>query len=147
MLYALMKSGGVRPERWQRGVKVGAVKDTDRLHLSLVMPATRRIQFDFARHRRVMNFDRNYVRLNEFPEWFVVDENTLYSLKLQGTRARGELRLGSELIRGVELSPGNWTIEPAGRAPYATPAPWNLGRFRCGAGGYSPAPLYNPPHP
>ena len=36
------------------------------------------IRFDYARHRRVLNLDRNYVRLNEFPEWFVVDENTLY---------------------------------------------------------------------
>ena len=37
-----------------------------------------RLRFDYARHRRDLNFPRNYVRLNEWPEWFTVDENTLY---------------------------------------------------------------------
>ena len=58
-----------------------------------------------------MNFDRNYVRLNEFPEWFVVDENARYDV----TRAGGETmqRLGAELVRGVTLSPGDWVVSPA----------------------------------
>ena len=43
-------------------------------------PAPLRLRFDFPRHRRVMNLDRHYVRLNERPEWFVVDENRLYRL-------------------------------------------------------------------
>jgi hypothetical protein len=64
-----------------------------------------------------MNFDRNYVRLNEFPEWYTVDENTLYRLQSRSE----QIRLGSELIRGVTMAPGNWTIEPIGAAPYARP--------------------------
>ena len=48
----------------------------------------RAIRFDYARHRRVLNFDRNYVRLNEFPEWFVVDENRLYRLRGQADSPR-----------------------------------------------------------
>ena len=84
------------------------------LHLSI--PAARRIQFDFARHRRVLNFEKNYVRLNEFPEWFTVDENHLYRLRGPG----GELtRLGSELIAGVMLAPGDWIVETVGEPPYA----------------------------
>jgi hypothetical protein len=116
MLYALMKSQGVRPERWEAGVRVGAVREGERLYLSLEMPAARRIRFDSARHRRVLNLDRNYVRLNEFPEWYTVDENTLYRLRLG---AREQVVLGSELIEGVRLAPGNWIVEALGKAPYA----------------------------
>jgi hypothetical protein len=110
LLYALMKSSGVRPESWAAGVRAGAVRQGARLYLSLDMPAPRAIRFDFARHRRVMNFEKNYVRLNEFPEWFTVDENTLYRLHRDG---RSLVLLGSELIEGVMLEPGDWIVEPA----------------------------------
>jgi hypothetical protein len=100
------------------GLRVGAVRQGQRLYLSLEAPQgwSGRIQFDFARHRRVLNFDRNYLRLNEFPEWYTVDENTLYRLR----PASGEERvlLGSELIAGVPLAPGNWTIASLGQPPY-----------------------------
>jgi hypothetical protein len=110
LLYAYMKSLGVRPARWEVGDRLGAARDGKRLVVSLTTPAARRIQFDFARHKRVMNFERNYVRLNEFPEWFTVGENTLYRIGRPGTA--GEIRLGSELIAGVTLDPGEWIIEP-----------------------------------
>jgi hypothetical protein len=120
MLYALMQSRGVRPDRWRPGMRVGAVQRGPRLHLSLVLPSPTTIRFDYARHRRVLNLDRNYVRLNEFPEWFVVDENTLYRLTPSAPRgaAREMVRLGSELIAGVRLSSGDWVVEllPRGNA-------------------------------
>lgn len=112
-IYALMKSQGVRPERWEPGVRVGAVREGARLYLSLDMPAARRIQFDYARHKREINLDQNYVRLNEFPEWYAVDENTLY-------RVGSQLFLGSELIAGISMKPGEWVVEAAGKAPYGT---------------------------
>jgi hypothetical protein len=117
MLYALMQSRGVRPDRWRPGMRVGAVQRGPRLHLSLVLPSPTTIRFDYARHRRILNLDRNYVRLNEFPEWFVVDENTLYRLTSSVPRgaAREMVRLGSELIAGVRLSSADWVVEPLPR--------------------------------
>ena len=115
LIYAYMKSQGVRPERWEPGVGVGAVRNDARLVLHLAMKGPRRIQFDFARHRRVLNFERNYVRLNEFPEWFTVDENHLYRLRGGSTE---HVRLGSELIAGIELTPGEWIVESLGDPPY-----------------------------
>jgi hypothetical protein len=116
MLYALMKSQGVRPARWRPGMRVGAVREGRGLRLVFEATAAAELRFDFARHRRVLNLDKNYVRLNEFPEWFVVDENTLYRVR----RAGGDERivLGSELIRGLSFAPGEWAIEPR-----AAPAP------------------------
>jgi hypothetical protein len=115
LLYALMQSRGVRPARWQAGIRIGGVPDGPRLHLNLVTPAPTVVRFDYARHRRVLNFDRNYVRLNEFPEWFVVEENTLYQVSRTGAVSTGIVRLGSELIRGITLEAGDWTIEPLAR--------------------------------
>jgi hypothetical protein len=111
MLYALMQSAGARPAQWRPGIRLGAVQDGPRLHLDLIAPSPTVVRFDYARHRRILNLDRNYVRLNEFPEWFVVDENTLYRLTRRGA-SNEVVRLGSELIAGVTLTPGEWTIEP-----------------------------------
>jgi hypothetical protein len=117
LLYAYMKSQGVRPEVWEPGVRVGASATGGRLALHLAMPAARRIRFDWARHRRSLNFSANYVRLNEFPEWFTVDENTLY--RLRGPGATDLVRLGAEMIAGIEMTPGSWTVESMGPPPYA----------------------------
>jgi hypothetical protein len=112
LLYAYMKSQGARPEAWAPGVRVGAVKDGDRLFLHVGAPGARRVQFDFARHRRILRLDRNYVRLNEFPEWFTVEPNRLYTLQRPGAAGEPLVRLGSELILGVELEPGDWLVKP-----------------------------------
>jgi hypothetical protein len=110
LLYAFMKSQGVRPAHWVPGLGVGGVRSGDGLVLAIEAPSSwsGRILFDSARHRRVLNFSENFVRLNEFPEWFAVDENRIYRL----TRDGGETleRLGSELIEGVPMTPGVWRI-------------------------------------
>lgn len=111
MLYALMKSQGARPRHWKPGIRLGAVRDGERLFLSLEASGAEVVQFDFARHRRVLNLDKNYVRLNEFPEWYTVDENTLYGVRRVGAEA-GDVWLGSELVAGIPLLPGSWIVEP-----------------------------------
>ncbi len=117
MLYALMKSQGVRVENWEPGVRIGATRDGDRLYLTLDAVRPHRVLFDRARHRRLLNFDKNYVRLNEFPEWYTVDENTLYRLHFGNSPE--QIHLGSELIQGIDMAAAEWIIEPVGRAPYA----------------------------
>ncbi|MGB9605629.1 MAG: hypothetical protein ACPL88_07105, partial [Bryobacteraceae bacterium] len=124
LLYMDMKSQGCRPDRWIPGLRLGAVREGDKLYLSVEAPKgwQGRIQFDYARHRRVLNFPKNYVRLNEFPEWYTVDENTLY--RLRPASGPVQIRLGSELIAGVPLAPGDWIVEPLGPPPYAArPSP------------------------
>jgi hypothetical protein len=57
-----------------------------------------------------LNFSKNYVRLNEFPEWFTADENRVYRLSHNGGPAIE--RIGSELIEGIQMPAGIWKIEP-----------------------------------
>lgn len=112
LLYALYKTQGCYLEGWREGVELGAHRERGRLYISLKAPAgwSGRLRFDYARHRRDINFDRNYVRLNEWPEWFTVDEDTLYVLTAAGGKPM--LRLGSELKSGIDVSAGLWTVEP-----------------------------------
>jgi hypothetical protein len=103
LLYAMMKTQGCFLDGWQEGVGLGAVREGDRLLVSLVAPSgwKGRLRFDHARHRRELNFLRNYVRLNEWPEWFTVDENRLY--KLRDHAGREQIRIGSELKEGIAV--------------------------------------------
>lgn len=107
LLYAFMKTQGARLERWAPGVELGAVREGDTLYVTVHSrrPWTGRVAFDFARHRRVLNYRTNYVRLNEWPEWWTVDENRLYTVA-GVTGAREEVRLGSELKDGIALKLG-----------------------------------------
>jgi len=111
LLYAFMQSQGVRPVVWRPGVGIGAERSGTGLRLLVRADAPIAVKFDYARHRRVMNLDRNYVRLNELPEWFVVNETSLYELK-PGAGGAPIQRLGAELVKGVELTPGIWTVAP-----------------------------------
>jgi len=114
LLYAMMKTQGCFLDGWQEGVRLGAVRDGDRLLVSLETPAgwKGRLRFDHARHRRDLNFARNYVRLNEWPEWYTVDENTLY--RLTDVAGKETVRLGSDLEDGIEVAgSGRWIVEQA----------------------------------
>ncbi len=118
LLHAYMKSEGVRPVAWKPGQRVGGVREGERLYLSFQGPGPAALRFDFARHHRVLNLDKNYVRLNEFPEWYTVDENTLYRVH-PASGGTERVLLGSEMIAGIVMEPGDWVVEPYGKAPYA----------------------------
>jgi hypothetical protein len=114
----MWKTQGCSLLNWQEGVKLGAVRERDRLYVSLEGPATWRgkLRFDYARHRRELNLQKNYVRLNEWPEWFTVDENTLY--RVVDARGTESLRLGFELKEGIEVkAPARLMVERAGPQP------------------------------
>jgi hypothetical protein len=118
LLYAMMKTQGCSLDGWTEGVRLGAVRDGERLYVSLDGPAgwKGKLRFDYARHRRTLNFDRNYVRLNEWPEWFTVDESRLY--RLVDASGHEDIRLGADLKDGIEVAaPGRWIVEQTRPSP------------------------------
>jgi hypothetical protein len=116
LLYAFWKTQGTFVEGWREGVKLGAHREDESLYVSIAAPAGWKgaLRFDVSRHRRVMNLDRNYVRLNEWPEWFVVDESSLYELRGQSGARR--IVLGGELRRGIAVGSGRWVVRPLTRS-------------------------------
>lgn len=120
ILYAMWKSLGCLPDHWVPGLELSAIREGDGIRLRVARTGLAaswdgHIRFDYARYRKVMNLPRNYVRLNEFPEWFTVDGGTLYTLERDGGEAM--TRLGAELIEGIQLPDGVWRIAPATGSP------------------------------
>lgn len=117
IMYMMYKSQGILPVGWNAGVGIGAERDGENLRFSLTVDGTnskkkilsQKVRFDSERHRRFLNFPKNYTRVNEFPEWFVVQENQLYQVQKVGAK-EPLIRLGSELIHGVELEIGDWEL-------------------------------------
>ena len=113
LLYALMKTQGCSVEGWRPGVELGAAREGDRLLVSIrsATPWSGKLRFDWARHNRILHLKKNYARLNEWPEWFTVDENRLYRIQTAG--GGEDVRLGSELKTGIAVRSGmRLTVSP-----------------------------------
>jgi hypothetical protein len=104
MMYAFWKTQGTWLAPWNPRVHIGAVPEGDgvRLHVSAEWPWRGRIRFDHARHRDHWNMPQNYPRLNEFPEWFTVEQDQMYTVEFGEREARRYL--GAELVDGIPLS-------------------------------------------
>lgn len=105
ILYVLMKAQGVRIEPWRADVRVGAVKDGDRIVISLAaeQPWTGKLIFDRARHKVNLHLPVDYPRINQFPEWFTVDDGASYEIK---DSADGKVleHSGKAMAAGVEVT-------------------------------------------
>src|SRR5262249_59878327 len=93
---------GARPAIWKPGIGVGAIRAERGITLQISASEPTLIQFDYPRHRRIFGFEQNYARLNEFPEWFTVDESARYQLRQGHTTIE---HFGAELIGGIALAP------------------------------------------
>jgi hypothetical protein len=114
LLYAMGKTQGCHVDAWREGLRVGASREGERLFVAIDgLPGWKgRLHFDYARHRRELNFARNYVRLNEWPEWYAVDENALY--EVTDGKGRASVWLGSDLKDGIEVeAPARLVVEKA----------------------------------
>jgi hypothetical protein len=120
-LYALMKSEGIRPQKWVPGLGIGAVRDGARVLFAIwggedAKGWTGTVRFDERRHQKIWGFAQNYARLNEYPEWFTVEPTRLYRLHSPGDA--GRVFLGAELTLGVPLHTGTWVLEQIPGPPY-----------------------------
>lgn len=116
LMYALWKTQGLTVEPWRPDVRVGAVREGNRLHVSLSADAEwrGRVRFDRPRHREYLRLPMDYPRINQFPEWYVVAAGEKHQLTDHAT-GRIERREAAELREGVDvvLRPGRetrWTI-------------------------------------
>jgi hypothetical protein len=114
LIYALWKQQGCRAEPWRDDLELGAVRDGDGLCLSLraARPWRGRILFDAPRHRTVMRMPADYPRINQFPQWFTVDDGATFAVEVDGA---GALRTGEQLRRGLEVAIETPSDGPAAR--------------------------------
>ena len=101
LMYALWKTQGCHIEPWRADVRVGAVRDGDKLFISLAadQPWSGKLLFDRARHKEIMHLPLDYPRINKFPEWFTVQSAKRYAIA-----GLNENCTGADLLGGVPIT-------------------------------------------
>ncbi len=104
IMYCLWKTQGLTIQPWREDVIFGASLQDDKLYISLQAEDDWDgvIRFDFSRSKVNMNLPLDYPRINQFPEWFVVSDDTEYRLELIGDN-RAEVLEGKILKSGFPI--------------------------------------------
>jgi len=117
IMYCLWKTQGVHAEPWRPDVRIGAVRETGGIAISIAAdrPWQGRLIFDRARHRAFMKLPIDYPRINQFPEWFVVEPGRSYALHDEDSGDRRTV-MGKALLEGIDvrLEPGaglRWRVK------------------------------------
>lgn len=103
LMAALYFTQGANCLPWRSDLRYGAVRDGRALRVVIAAETDwhGQLRLDRPRHRLHMNLPSNYPRLNEFPEWFTVDAETIYEVRL----GKESLRLkGADLAKGVPVN-------------------------------------------
>ena len=105
LMYSLWKTQGTHLEPWRADVKWGAVQKEEALYLHVQADSAWAgvLKFDTPRHQSSLHLPLDWPRINQFPEWFTVDENRSYTLKQSRNQTTGDYA-GTDLSNGIPLS-------------------------------------------
>ncbi len=103
IMYALWKQQGVTIQPWREDVRLGACESAGELQLMIAAdrPWKGRLIFDAPRHKTVMHMPQDYPRINQFPEWFTVDERGAY--RVARAPETSEILPGRALLDGLPV--------------------------------------------
>lgn len=105
IMYSLWKTCGVSAHPWREDLRIGAVQVADTLYLILSSSKAWKgqLKFDAPRHRTHFNLPIDWPRINQFPEWFTVEHEKLYSIT-KPDEDYAQSFSGDELSRGLLMS-------------------------------------------
>ncbi len=103
LMYALWKTQGVTVQPWRADVRFGAVREGGSVFLSLStdQPWEGRLVFDRPRHKLLMHLPLDYTRINQFPEWFTVESDARYEVRMGMDSRRNSG--GARLAEGIPV--------------------------------------------
>jgi hypothetical protein len=106
IMYCLWKTQGVTAHPWRADLRLGAVRDGERLHVVLAAdaPWSGTLVFDRPRHTENLKLPADWPRINQFPEWFTVRGGKRYTVRTAG--AADQTRSGAQLAAGYAVSLG-----------------------------------------
>lgn len=105
LMYALMKTQGVTASPWRTDLELGATcvdNKSVRLWLRAEHPWRGKLRFDRPRHRDFLRMPFDYPRINQFPEWFTVEEHGRYEVFLRYGKPVSVS--GKDLLAGYPLA-------------------------------------------
>jgi hypothetical protein len=105
LMYALWKTQGLTVDNWREDLRFGAVQEGGALLISLVVDEDweGHLLFDKPRHRLNLHLPYDWTRINQFPEWFVVDPKASYVVTDIGRGTKARLS-GRKLIDGLQVT-------------------------------------------
>lgn len=105
IMYCLWKSQGLSIQPWRKDVSLGAVCSNRILsiHIASKDPWQGRVLFDVPRHRVVLKLPMDWTRINQFPEWFTVEEDKKYTIA-DLANPRVQVYKGQDLQKGLPVT-------------------------------------------
>ena len=103
LIYCLWKTQGITIDPWREDVEFGAVKKDDKLYITISAETDweGKIIFDGPRHKTNFNLPIDWPRINQMPEWYTVEENQIYRIRIND---RAKKYKGSELTQGIKIN-------------------------------------------
>ena len=105
IMYALWKTQGIHCSPWKEDLKFGAEMKDGKLYIFVSSDKDwdGNMTFDFKRYKEIMHLPIDYTRINQFPEWYTVEDQKEY--KFLGYKFKSkEYFTGTELKNGIELN-------------------------------------------
>ena len=105
LMYGLWKTQGAHLDPWQPTVEIGAISAKDKRYFVITAEDDWEGQliFDQKRHKTILNLPVDYPRINQFPEWFTLDDDAIYSIESNQKQLNGRYE-GKDLKRGIKIS-------------------------------------------
>lgn len=103
LMYALWKTKGTRVIPWREDVLFGAVEKGNGILLTLTSEKAweGKLLFDVPRHSEYLHLPFDWPRINQYPEWFVIDREKQYIVSVNGKKYKCS---GQKLVSGLDLS-------------------------------------------
>jgi hypothetical protein len=104
IMYCLWKSQGVTAFPWREDLVLGADRKGDELFLTLTADEDWEgtLVFDSQRHKNILHLPIDWPRINQFPEWFTVEENASYNLDDIGAKT-SQFFPGASMMAGIKV--------------------------------------------
>jgi len=105
IMYALWKTSGLWIDPWREDICIGAVYTADKLYISLNSEKSwqGKIMFDHSRHHDFLHLPIDYPRINQFPEWYIIQKDRSYQLT-DSERIENHRLSGETLLSGLPVS-------------------------------------------
>jgi hypothetical protein len=105
IMYCLWKTKGLTIRPWRDDVVFGANQEGDVLKIYINSDRMWRgkLLFDTQRHKTIMKLPLDWPRINQFPEWFTVDQNKRYLVQDLTSNTRKSYT-AQQMADGVDIS-------------------------------------------
>jgi hypothetical protein len=105
LMYCLWKTGGSYLIPWRNDLEIGAVQMDSTLYLTVNSNEDwkGRLMFDRKRHAVFMHLPVDWPRINQFPEYFTIENSKFYNIQFADGKMKSDTVIGEELLKGFPL--------------------------------------------